>query len=56
MSIGNETSHNDQDAKDLFNQLADALALYQPVGTSGKDNVYIYQTKPRQNAPAYAGQ
>lgn len=29
------------------------LALYQPVGTSGKDNVYIYQTKPRQKAPQH---
>ena len=24
------------------------LALYQPVGTSGQDNVYIYNVKPRQ--------
>ena len=24
------------------------LALYQPVGTSGKDDVYIYKTKPSQ--------
>ncbi len=29
------------------------LALYQPVGTSGKDNVYIYQTKPRQKTPQH---
>lgn len=29
------------------------LALYQPVGTSGKDNVYIYQTKPRQKKPQH---
>ena len=27
--------------------------LYQPVGTSGKDNVYIYQTKPRQKTPQH---
>lgn len=24
------------------------LALYQPVGTSGQDNVYVYNVKPRQ--------
>lgn len=29
------------------------LILYQPVGTSGKDNVYIYQTKPRQKTPQH---
>lgn len=29
------------------------LALYQQVGTSGKDNVYIYQTKPRQKTPQH---
>ena len=29
------------------------LALYQPVGTSSKDNVYIYQTKPRQKTPQH---
>ena len=29
------------------------LALYQPVGTSGKDNVYVYQTKPRQKTPQH---
>lgn len=29
------------------------MALYQPVGTSGKDNVYIYQTKPRQKTPQH---
>lgn len=29
------------------------LILYQPVGTSGKDNVYIYQTKPRQKKPQH---
>ncbi|MFR0608916.1 DUF4811 domain-containing protein [Limosilactobacillus mucosae] len=29
------------------------LALYQPVGTSGKDDVYIYQTKPRQKKPQH---
>lgn len=29
------------------------LILYQPVGTSGKDNVYIYQTKPRQKMPQH---
>ena len=27
------------------------LALYQPVGTSGKDNVYIYNTKEKQKTP-----
>ena len=29
------------------------LALYQQVGTSGKDNVYVYQTKPRQKTPQH---
>lgn len=29
------------------------LILYQPVGTFGKDNVYIYQTKPRQKTPQH---
>ena len=29
------------------------LILYQPVGTSDKDNVYIYQTKPRQKTPQH---
>lgn len=29
------------------------LILYQPVGTSGKDNVYVYQTKPRQKTPQH---
>lgn len=29
------------------------LALYQPVGTSGKDNVYIYKTKPSQVKPTH---
>ena len=29
------------------------LALYQQVGTSGKDNAYIYQTKPRQKTPQH---
>ncbi|PWJ46158.1 uncharacterized protein DUF4811 [Limosilactobacillus mucosae] len=29
------------------------LILYQPVGTSGKNNVYIYQTKPRQKTPQH---
>jgi hypothetical protein len=29
------------------------LILYQPVGTSGNDNVYIYQTKPRQKTPQH---
>lgn len=29
------------------------LILYQPVGTSGKDNIYIYQTKPRQKTPQH---
>ena len=27
------------------------LALYQPVGTSGKDDVYIYNSKKRQKTP-----
>lgn len=27
------------------------LALYQPVGTSGRDNVYIYNTRARQTTP-----
>ncbi|MFR0602291.1 DUF4811 domain-containing protein [Limosilactobacillus mucosae] len=29
------------------------LALYQQVGTSGKDNVYVYQTKPRKKTPQH---
>ncbi|MDD6432433.1 MAG: DUF4811 domain-containing protein [Lactobacillaceae bacterium] len=29
------------------------LALYQPVGTSGKDNVYIYKTSPSQAKPQH---
>lgn len=27
------------------------INLYQPVGTSGKDTVYLYNTKPHQKAP-----
>lgn len=27
------------------------LAIYQPVGTNGKDNVYIYNTKEKQKSP-----
>lgn len=29
------------------------LALYQPVGTSGKDDVYIYKTSPKQAKPQH---
>lgn len=29
------------------------LALYQPVGTSGKDDVYIYKNKPTQVKPSH---
>ncbi|MFQ9706900.1 MAG: DUF4811 domain-containing protein [Limosilactobacillus pontis] len=29
------------------------LALYQPVGTSGKDDVYIYKAKPTQTKPSH---
>lgn len=29
------------------------VALYQPVGTSGKDDVYIYKTTPQQAKPAH---
>ena len=29
------------------------LALYQPVGKSGQDNVYIYNTKPKQKTPQH---
>lgn len=29
------------------------LALYQPVGTSGKDDVYIYKTSPHQAKPQH---
>lgn len=27
------------------------LALYQPVGTNGQDNVFIYNTRPKQSKP-----
>lgn len=30
------------------------LALYQPVGTSGKDDVYVYNTKLKQKTPCHS--